>query len=167
MTDFVAAEAGVRQLHARIVDAVFRKDQAAFGDCFTEDAEWRIAGLVLSGRAQIAETLSRFLGGSHRVLMSFGTPSLKVGPGVAYGRTYVTELNALKDAEPFATIGIYYERFLDQGDRWRCGWRHFQLRYRGPPDLAAPFFDQPDYGPPPGLPARDAPTFSSTDLKPR
>jgi hypothetical protein len=86
---------------------------------------------------------------------------------VAYGRTYVTELNALKEGEPFSTVGIYYERFLDEGDRWRCGWRHFQLRYRGPPDLTAPFFDQPDHGPPPGLPARDAPTFSSADLKPK
>ena len=32
MIDEVRGEAGIRQLHARYADAVFRKDFAAFGD---------------------------------------------------------------------------------------------------------------------------------------
>ena len=58
MTDFAATEAAIRQLHARYVDAVWRKDYVAFGDCFTTDAEWRIAGMVLHGRAEIVATLA-------------------------------------------------------------------------------------------------------------
>ena len=48
MSDFVAAEAGIRQLHARFVDAVWRKDADAFAECFAHDGEWKIAGLELA-----------------------------------------------------------------------------------------------------------------------
>src|ERR1700756_1908090 len=100
MTDFVAAGGGIRQLHARYIDAVFRKDYPAFGDCFTEDAEWRIAGMVLRGRPEITGLLERLMDTFHRVLMTFRTPILEVGDGVATGRTYVTEQNAFKTGRP-------------------------------------------------------------------
>lgn len=156
MSDFHIAEAGVRQLHARIVDAVWRKDAAAFGDCFTETAEWRLAGMVLQGRAEIVEAFARLMANCERVLMTFRTPVLEVGDGWARGRTYVTEQNAFKDGKPGSTIGTYWERFEPDGERWRCAWRLFQLHYIGPPDLSGSFFDQPDYGPPPGFPPTDA-----------
>lgn len=156
MSDFLRAEAGIRQLHAQIVDAVWRKDAPAFGDCFTETAEWRLAGMVLKGRSEITEAFARLMGGVERTLMTFRTPILTVGDGVAAGRTYVTEQNAFKDGKPGSTIGTYWERFEDDGGRWRCAWRLFQLHYIGPPDLTGTFFDQPDYGPPPGFPPADA-----------
>ena len=53
MSDFVAAEAAIRQLHARYVDAVFRKDVEPLGDCFAEDAEWRVGGRIMRGRGEV------------------------------------------------------------------------------------------------------------------
>jgi ketosteroid isomerase-like protein len=156
VTDFVVAEAAIRQLHARYADAVWRKDYDAFGDCFAEDAEWRITGLVLRGRAAIVESVRSRLDLNHRVLMTFRTPILTVGDGTASGRTYVTEQNAFKNGRPGSSIAIYFERFVDQGDRWRFSWRLFQLHYLGKADLTDPFFDNPDYGPPPNMPPLDA-----------
>ena len=49
MSDFANIEAAIRQLHARYCDAVWRKDIAAFGDCFAKDAEWRIGGQETAG----------------------------------------------------------------------------------------------------------------------
>jgi ketosteroid isomerase-like protein len=66
MSDFVSAEIGIPQLHARYVDAVWRRDFKAFADCFAEDAEWRIAGLILRTRKEIDETM--------RLMMSHGPP---------------------------------------------------------------------------------------------
>jgi ketosteroid isomerase-like protein len=156
MTDLATAEAAIRQLHARYVDAVWRKDYPAFADCFTADAEWRIAGMVLRGRAEIAATLERLMENFTRVLMTFRTPVLEVGQGVATGRTYVTEQNAFRNGRAGNSIGLYYERFVDEGDRWRFSWRLFQLHYLGPADLSGDFFEQPDYGPPPAMPPLDA-----------
>lgn len=156
MTDFVKAEAGIRQLHARCADAVWRKDAAAFGDCFTKDGEWRIAGMVMKGSDTIAERFSQILAGFDRVLMTFRTPILEVGSGIASGRTYVTEQSAIADGTRALAISTYYERFVEEGDRWLFSWRLFQLHYMGPADLTGTWFDNVDYGPPPSMPAFDA-----------
>ena len=164
MTDFLVVEAAIRQLHARYADAVWRKDLDAFGDCFADDAEWRIGGRILRGRAQIVENLKRLLPNFHRILMTFRTPIVEVGNGTATSRTYVTENNIFIDGRPGCSIGIYYERFVDQGNRWRFSWRLFQTHYLGPADMTGPLFENPDFGPPPNMPPLDAPTYDHTGL---
>ena len=155
MSAFVAAEAGIRQLHARYTDAVWRKDAAGFAQCFTEDGEWRISGMSLKGRAEIAATIERILAPANRVLITFRTPILEVDGASATGRTYVTEKCTWRHREPNVSIGRYYERFEEVDGRWLFAWRLFQILYSGPADLSGTFTDQPDFGPPPGMPPRD------------
>lgn len=164
MTDRLAAVAGVRQLHARYADAVWRQDALAFADCHAENAEWRIAGLVLRGRDAIAGALGRLTADVERTFMRFGPPLVDLRDGAARARTFVTEQNAMKAGPPWSTIGTYYEVLVERDGRWRRAWALFQLHYKGPADLTGAFFDQTDYGPPPGFPPLDAPTFSSAEL---
>lgn len=159
MTEFVVADAAIRQLHARYTDAVWRKDVVAFGDCFTDDAQWRLSGLVLRGRTDIAEFMTGIFLKYRYILLNLRTPILEVGDGTATGRTYVSEQNVLADGRPFGPMGVYYEHFVDQGERWRFSWRLFHTSYLGPPDLSGTFFAIPDFGPPPAMPPLDAPTF--------
>ncbi len=163
-SDFVIAESSIRQLHARYADAVWRKDYDAFGNCFTEDAEWRISGMVLHGRDEIVWNLKRLMPNFRRILMTFRTPILEVENGTATGRTYTTEQSSFVDGRPGSTIGIYYERFVNQGDQWRFNWRLFQLHYMGPEDLSGAFFDNPDFGAPPKMPGRDAPSYNHSGM---
>ncbi len=158
MTDFLIADGAIRQLHARYVDAVWRKDFAAFADCFAADAEWKIAGMHVRGRAQIANQFEKFIAPSERVLMFLGMPILEVGDGTAIGRIHVTEYVKLREGRAARTIGVYYDRYVDEGDRWRFRSRHWNLYYRGPPDFSASFHDCEEYGPPPGMPGPDAGT---------
>jgi ketosteroid isomerase-like protein len=157
MTDFTTAENGIRQLLSRYVDAVWRKDFVAFGDCFTEDAEWKMGGRVVRGRAACAKFLEDVMPLFDRVLMTMGTPILEVGNGTASGRVYVTEMNARKDKRPAFSIATYYDRYVLQGDRWRYSWHHFQLHYLGPDDLTGRHFKAADYGAPHGMPGHDEP----------
>lgn len=156
MMDFVSAEAGIRQLHARYAEAVWRKDYATFADCFTPDAEWRIAGQVLRGRNEITGFLETAMTRFHRVIMTFRTPLIELGEGAANVRVQVTEQNGFKDGRPGSTIGTYFERLVEQDGVWRRAWALFQLHYMGPADLTGSYFDQPDYGPPPAMPPLDA-----------
>ncbi len=167
MSELVEAEAAIRQLHARYADAVWRKDLEAFGDCFIEDAEWRIGGRIQRGREEIVENLRRLLPNFERVLMTFRTPIVHLGDEGISARTYVTENNVFSDGRPGCTIGIYYERFALQGDRLRFAWRLFQTYYLGPADISGPLFENPDFGPPPQMPPPDAPTFDHTGLSRR
>ena len=43
MTELYVADSGIRQLYARYIDAVWRKDADAFGKCFAENGEWKIS----------------------------------------------------------------------------------------------------------------------------
>jgi len=160
MTEFVVADSGIRQLYARFTDAVWRKDADAFANCFAEDGEWKLAGLHIRGRAEIGSIFAKLLSDCDRVLMIQGTPVLEVGQGTARGRIHVTELAKMADGSSAMTIGVYYDRYVEQGDLWCFQWRHFGLHYRGPTDLSAALVDCPDYGPPPGMPDPDEPTFT-------
>jgi hypothetical protein len=160
MTDYLKTETGIRQLHARYADAVFRKDYTSFGDCFTENAEWHVGGYTLRGREDIITFLKERISQSHWVLLTFRTPLLEISDGTATGRTYVTEQNAYKNAPPTTNVATYYERFVEQDGVWRRAWAFFQLHYTGPADLTGQFFPSQDYGPPPAMPGFDARTVS-------
>jgi ketosteroid isomerase-like protein len=156
MTDFATAEAGIRELHERYTDAVWRQDFDAFGQCFAEDGEWRISGMALKGRSQCQETFTAIMARFNRVLISFRTPILEVGEGTAFGRTYIDERCAWKNGDTNISVGIYYERFVEQRGRWLFQWRLFQMLYRGDPDFTGTFYNFPDFGPPPNMPPLDA-----------
>jgi hypothetical protein len=155
ISKFALAEIGIRQLQARYIDAVWRKDYQSFGECFALDAEWRIAGEVVRGREAAVAFIQRMLADFQSIFIVLGTPILQVGDGVASGRTYFTARNTLKDGTPFGPIGMYYERFVQEGDAWRFKWRLFQTYYSGPPDLSGTYSKHPDYGPPPAMPPLD------------
>lgn len=162
---FAAIDAAIRQLHARFVDAVWRQDAEAFAQCFALDGEWKIATMHMRGRAEIGATVGKLLGLCERIVLLAGQPLLELGepgagPANATGRMPMTELAKLKDGSSALTVGIYYDRYVEEDGRWRFAWRHWGLHYRGPIDLSAEMVPCPDYGPPPGLPDADEPTLT-------
>jgi uncharacterized protein (TIGR02246 family) len=164
MTDLMIAEFNIRQLHGRYADALWRKDPDSFADLFAEDAEWKIAGMHLRGRQQIKTEFAKFMQHIDRTLMILGTPVVEVVDGVVCSRTLVTENNKFADGRTASTVGVYYERFVDEGTRWRFKWRHWNLYYIGPPDFTAPLYQVKEFGPPPGMPAQDDPTTVRKDF---
>ena len=160
MTDFVAVDCGIRQLHARFIDAVFRKDAEAFAQCFAENAEWKIAGMHIRGRSEICPLFGKLMAICARVQIIMGTPVLNIEQNSVAGRVNVTEFAKMTDGSSALTLGVYYDRYVEEGGCWRFQWRHFSLHYRGPTDLSAALVESPDYGPPPGMPAADEPTLT-------
>lgn len=166
MTEFAVAECGIRQHHARYMDAVWRLDYEAFGDCFTQSCEWRIGGVVLRGREEIVEH-NRMLFSTKfkRLFITLRTPILELHEdGTASGRTYFSAQNIMADGSGFAPLGLYYERFENGGDRWRSSWRLFQTLYTGQADLSGSFHEVPDFGAPPAMPPFDATTANVSGL---
>jgi len=162
---FLAAECGIRQLPARCSDSVWRKDFDAFGDCFTADARWHIGGRRLEGRAQCVAFLTEMMPHIERVLITMRTPILDVTGDTAVGRTYLTEANARRAQEPVFPIGIYYDHFVLEEDRWRFVWHHYQSFYFGPVDMSGTMTSRTDYGPPFGMPGPDEPAPPSLAIR--
>jgi ketosteroid isomerase-like protein len=158
---FLRADAGIRQLHARFSDAVWRQDAPAFGQCFARDGEWKIAQLHFRGREEIESKVPAMLAYCERITLITGQPVIELTDvGAAIGRLPMTELSKLKDGSSALTLDIYYDRYVKEDSRWRFAWRHWGLHYRGPIDLSAEFVACPDYGPPPGLPNANEPTYT-------
>ena len=158
MTDWLLAEARVRRLYGLYADALWRRDVAAFGACFAEDAIWKIAGRKLEGRAEIVAGFEAFTASAHKVAMFTGLPVVWLDGGEVTARTQVTEYSKLKDGTAIRTLGVYYDRLAEAGGEWLFRWHHFDMSYYGPSDFSASYYDCPDYGPPPGFPGPEAPT---------
>jgi ketosteroid isomerase-like protein len=150
MTDLLTTDFAIRQLHGRYVDAVFRKDVAAFSACWADNAEWFIAGRHFAGRDAIAEGFLALAGYAERVLMMLGMPVLDIGTGTARGRWPVTELIKRADGGHTRTVGVYEDRYVGSGLDWRFAERRWTLHYRGAGDFSDAFEVVADPGPPPG-----------------
>jgi len=155
---FLLAEAGIRQLYARYADAVWRKDRAAFLDCFTEDAVWKIARQTLEGHKAIGDFFEMSTAPSHKVMFWWSNPALEVSGDTASGRLQVTELIKRLDGASARTLAVYYERYAKSGGAWLLSFHHFNMYYLGPPDLSDDYYDCLEYGPPPGFPGPGDPT---------
>jgi ketosteroid isomerase-like protein len=152
MTDLMAAEAGIRRMHARYANAVWRRDFTAYEEFWTEDAEFRIAGLVHKGRDDIVAFLRRAMADVDWVRMDFESPIVDLqADGSALSRTQVWEENVLMKG-----MGIYWERLVLLDGAWRRRWAMFELHYIERTGEKGRRLDQPDYGPPPGFPPEDA-----------
>jgi uncharacterized protein (TIGR02246 family) len=157
---FLAADAGIRQLHARFNDAVWRQDATEFSNCWSRDGEWKIAGMHMQGREAISQACTALLGRCAHIHLIPGLPILELtGPGTAIGRMSVTEFAKMHDGSTAMTIGWYHDHYIDEDGRWRFAKRHWSFKYRGAPDLTGPFIDTPDYGDFPLMPAADEPTY--------
>lgn len=165
MTDLIATEAAIRRLHALYTDAVWRKDVEAFGACFTNNAQWRLARLIVEGRGNIAAFMAAAFAKYRRILLTFRSPIVDIAEhGEIVARTYVSEQSVLANGQAYGPIGTYYERFAEEDGTLRFSWRLFMSDYIGPPDMSGTFYDNPDFGPPPAMPTLDQPTFDRSGI---
>ena len=159
MTDLIAADFGIRQCHACFADAVWRQDAASFASCFAVNGEWKIAGMCFSGRANVEAAFGQLVGRCTRVHLVTGQPLLADEGGEVLGRMAMTEFAWMPDGTQFMTVGMYHDRYVEEGGLWRYRERFWSFKYRGPLDLSAPLVETPDYGAFPARPSADELTY--------
>jgi ketosteroid isomerase-like protein len=159
MDDLIRADSGIRQLHARFADAVWRQDPDVFSACWAEDGVWKIAGMVKCGRAEIAEACVMMLGRCSHIHIITGLPILEVSGSAAKGRLNMTEFARMLDGSTAMTIGWYHDDYVEKGGIWHFRKRHWSMKYRGSPDLTGLYADTPNYGAFPDGPAADEETY--------
>lgn len=159
MTDLIAADFGIRQCHAKFADAVWRQDAASFASCFAQQGEWKIAGFRFSGRDAVEQAFGQLVGRCTRVHLVTGQPILAVEGGEVIGRMAMTEFAWMPDGTQALSIGMYHDRYVEEGGEWRYLERFWSFKYRGPIDLSAELAPTPDYGAFPARPSRDEETY--------
>lgn len=159
MIDMIAADFGIRQLHARFADAVWRQDAAEFGACFARMGVWKIAGQDFVGREAIESACGMLLGRCSHIHLITGPAILGPAGNGVQGRLAMTEFARMLDGSTAMTIGWYHDRYVEEDGLWRFARRHWSFKYRGAPDLTGPFVDTPNYGSFPDGPTDDEATF--------
>lgn len=117
--DTVADELAIRRLVAAYTDGVNQRDAHAWGDVWTDDGRWDLAGHIYKGRDDIVVRWKEALA-SYRTVFQLTTDGVVTLDGdQATGRWYVMERNVRRDDSVVELWGWYDDRYV----RTRAGWR--------------------------------------------
>lgn len=129
----------IRDLLARYVDAIHRRDCDGWAATWAPDATWTLpdvsnadAELVMDGRDDIVAGWLAAMTGYPFVAHILHSGVVKWdGPDSASGRWYVTEIVEAEDGSRFHFYGVYNDRYVRLDGHWLFKARVFSLLYMG------------------------------------
>ena len=127
----------VRNLTGRYCAAVVDFDRDVFGACWTADAEWHAKGNVIEGRERIVRVFGKLRGQYALCVQELLSGVIAAESDTAAVATWqIRELQFPLDGPGVQLLGIYTDRCVVDGDRWRFASRSFRELYRGPFDTS-------------------------------
>ncbi len=117
----------IRQLHDLYADAVFRRDSAAWGALWTEDASWSLMGTEVSGRDAIVALWEQAMAGFAFVAFFVQPAATVISGSEAEGRIYTQEFLETHDGTQRRPVGRYEDRYRLEAGTWRFSHRNFTL----------------------------------------
>jgi hypothetical protein len=138
-----SVEEEVRNLTGRYCAAVVDFDRDVFGACWMPDAQWHAKGNVIEGRERIVRVFGKLREQYSLCVQELLSGVIEPVSGSEASATWqIRELQFPPAGGGVQLIGIYVDRCVLDGDRWRFASRSFRELYRGPFDtsgaLAAP-----------------------------
>lgn len=115
----------IRELLDAYSDAVMRRDRAAWGALWAEDAVWRFHGREIRGREEIVTTWDRAMAAYDGVWFSAFPGSIAVSGDSADLRSNTFEYLRPSGGTPRLQAGLYQDRVVRDGDRWIFAERTF------------------------------------------
>ena len=139
LDDYVA----IQRLVNRYADAVVRRDEVQWGDCWVDDATWDLGrGRSAAGKPAIVEmwlAAMATLKSVVHVVHNGDAWSDDIESGCATGRWFIAEHYQRVTGD----VGIVLAHYDDSYVRTRAGWlfsnRVLRVQYQGPPDLSGEF----------------------------
>ncbi|MEM9255022.1 MAG: nuclear transport factor 2 family protein [Pseudomonadota bacterium] len=126
----------LRNLMARYVDAVHRRDADAWINTWAEDAEWNLLGNPVQGKQAILELWLQMMGGFEFALMLPSTCLFEVTGDSASGHWYLHEYTRDLEGQATNTLSRYLDSYVREGGAWRYKSRTYSFIYNGAPDMS-------------------------------
>lgn len=130
-------ESALLALYARYIDATWRMDIGAFGQCFTADATWEIVGRAFVGRESIEKAIANFLSANQLVLIKTGPPLIFLDNGKMSANVMINELIKTRSGEGRSTVGTYIDVLKFRDSRLLFQKHSLELHYSGPLDCVS------------------------------
>jgi len=128
----------VRNLTGRYCAAVVDFDREVFGGCWMADAQWHAKGNVIEGRERIVRVFGKLREQYSLCVQELLSGVIEpVSETEASATWQIREMQfPIDDGPGVQLIGIYADRCVLDGDRWRFASRAFRELYRGPLDTS-------------------------------
>ena len=134
----VADELAIRNLVARYCHAIADRDDKAWAECWSSDAEWNVLGQVSNGREAILARYLALIGGLRFVEQVATDGVIEVEGDAAHGRWRIAETIFPGQGPAMVNRGSYADTYRrDRDGAWRFARREFKANYFGAPDLSA------------------------------
>ncbi len=125
-----ATDLALRQLVGAYCDAVQRKDAAAWGATWANDASWDLGGgKPVSGRANIVKTWNKAMAGFAWVvhLAPLAVFDIDETTGEGTGRVTVQERYRTADGTDGSLLAVYHDRYVRTGNGWLFAERRLEV----------------------------------------
>jgi len=135
----VEDEIGLRNLMARYVDAVNRRDAAAWIATWADAAEWHLLGSPVCGRDNILALWQQLMSGFEFALLLPSSCLFDVTGDTASGHWYLHEYSRDLDGAGTAMLSRYDDHYVKVDGQWLFRSRSYQVIYQGASDLGGTY----------------------------
>jgi hypothetical protein len=120
-------ELAIRDLAARYIDGVNRRDATVWGATWSEQGAWELLGHRVEGRTAIVQFWEAAMANFPFAFMQLGSGTLELDAGVATGRWYLTEHLVGTDGVAQQVLGMYEDSYVREGSQWLFAERRYKI----------------------------------------
>lgn len=129
-------ELEIRDLIATYALSVGRRDAEAWGETWTEDAEWNVLGRAPKGRAEVIALWNGLMSQFPLIVHSATDGIVCVNGDRATGTWAITEQGYREGGRAVLVLGRYKDEYRRTSEGWRIRKRDFECLYQGAPDFS-------------------------------
>lgn len=137
--DSLADEIALRNLMARYVDAVNRRDGASWIATWAEDASWNLLGMPVQGRDNILGLWQQMMGGFEFAVMMPSSCLFDIEGDQASGHWYLNEYTRDLEGNTGTVLSRYLDTYTRVDGNWLFQSRDYSFIYNGPADLSGDY----------------------------
>jgi ketosteroid isomerase-like protein len=128
-------ELALRTLMSRYIDAVHRRDAAAWAATWDDNGSWNLMGTQVTGKASIVALWQQMMAGLEFALMLPASCLFSIDGDTASGHWYLQEFTRDLEANASAIVSRYTDTYSKRTGQWLYQSRHYGVIYHGATDL--------------------------------
>jgi ketosteroid isomerase-like protein len=132
-------ELALSKLMGRYVDAVNRRDEAAWAATWAEEASWNLLGTEVTGRANIVGLWQQMMAGFEFAIMMPSSHLFDINDDRASGHWYLQEYTRDLEGNGSTVLSRYQDRYTKVSGQWLYQSRDYSILYHGAPDLSGSY----------------------------
>jgi hypothetical protein len=125
-------ELAIRDLAARYIDGVNRRDATVWGATWSEQGAWELLGHRVEGRTAIVQFWEAAMANFSFAFMHLGSGTIEIDGRSASGRWYLTEHLVGTDGVAQQVFGMYEDRYVREGGEWLFAERRYKILRQTP-----------------------------------